>query len=63
MKPQLFENPINGERWVCDDVRQIKIIDGTGYISVHKPNQQRTVLMRRDSLRPIKQNFISSKVR
>lgn len=62
MKSQLFENPINGEQWVCDDVGQIKFIDGVGYISVHKPNQPRTVLMRRDSLKAIRQNLRSSKV-
>ena len=62
MKSQIFENPINGEHWVCDDVRQIKLIDGVGYIPVHKPNQPRTVLMRRDSLRPMKQNLRSSTV-
>lgn len=62
MKSQLYENPINGEQWVCDDIRQTKFIDGVGYISVHKPNQFRTVLMRRDSLRPVKQNLRSSMV-
>lgn len=54
MKPKLFENPINGERWVCDDVRQAKLIDGQSYISVRRPDQSRTVLMRRDSLTPIR---------
>ena len=54
MKPQLFENPINGERWVCDDIRQIKIIDGQKYISVHKPDQLRVAFMRRDSLVPVR---------
>jgi len=53
MKSQLFKNPINGEQWVCDDVRQKKIIEGQTYIKVHKPGQNRMVLMRRDSLTPI----------
>lgn len=54
MKPQLFKNPINGEQWICDDVRQIKLIDGQSYISVRRPDQSRTVLMRRNSLTPIR---------
>ena len=52
--PILLENPITKERWICDDFRQTKIIEGIEYLSVRKQNHQRTVLMRKDVLKKIK---------
>ncbi|MEY4332837.1 MAG: hypothetical protein RLZZ196_1575 [Bacteroidota bacterium] len=53
-QPILLENPITKEQWVCDDLRQIKIIEGVEYLSVRKQDKDRTVLMRRDILKKIK---------
>ena len=49
----LYENPINGERWVCDNAHQTKLIDGEVYLYVRKPNESRKVFMRKSSLRKL----------
>ncbi len=53
-KPIKFKNTINGEQWICDDAKLTKVIDGVIYITVRKPDSARTVLMRRDSLQPVR---------
>ncbi len=50
MKPTLFKNRLNNERFICDDVRLTDIIDGVEYLIVHRPNEQRLFKMRRDVL-------------
>jgi hypothetical protein len=53
-KPIKFKNAVNGEQWICEDAKQTKTIDGIVYITVRKPDSLRYVLMRRDSLMPIR---------
>ena len=53
-KPVTFKNNFNGEQWICDDVKKAKTIDGVTYVTVHKPNSYRMVLMRKDSLVQVK---------
>ena len=53
MKPQFFRNRLNGERFVCEDVRAVEQIDGVEYLIVHRPNEQRSFKMRRDALEKI----------
>jgi hypothetical protein len=50
MKPQFFRNRLNGERFVCEDVRAVETIDGVEYLVVHRPNEHRSFKMRRDAL-------------
>jgi hypothetical protein len=50
MKPVHFKNSLNGERFVCDDVRAVEYIDGVEYLVVHRPNETRQFKMRRDAL-------------
>ena len=50
-QPILLENPITKETWVCDDLRPAKIIEGVEYILVRKDTNNRTVLMRKDTLK------------
>ncbi len=50
MKPVLFKNRMNGERFVCDDVRVIETIEGVEYLLVHRPNEHRVFKMRKDAL-------------
>ena len=50
MKPVLFENPRNHERVVCEDVRNVRVIDGVEYLSVHRINEVRQFLIRKDAL-------------
>ena len=49
-----YENPVNQEIWICENVHDTETIDDVVYIRVHKPDGMRTNLMRRDALRVIK---------
>ena len=50
MKPMTFKNRMNGERFVCDDVRTVEVIEGVEYLLVHRPNEHRLFKMRKDAL-------------
>jgi len=54
MKPMIFKNRLNGERFVCDDVRAVEVIDGIEYLIVHRPNEHRIFKMRKDALERVK---------
>jgi len=50
VKPVHFRNRVNRERFVCEDLRAVDVIDGIEYITVHRPNEHRLFKMRRDAL-------------
>lgn len=50
MKPMTFKNRLNGERFVCDDVRTVEVIDDVEYLLVHRPTEHRIFKMRKDAL-------------
>ena len=50
-KPTRLVNDLNSEEWICEDYSDVKFIDGLEYIKVHKPEQSRNFLMRKDVLR------------
>lgn len=50
MKSMTFKNRLNGERFICDDVRAVEVIDDVEYLVVHRPNEHRIFKMRRDAL-------------
>ena len=50
MKSMTFKNRMNGERFICDDVRTVEVIDGVEYLIVHRPNEHRIFKMRKDVL-------------
>jgi hypothetical protein len=50
MKSMTFKNRMNGERFVCDDVRTVEVIEGVEYLIVHRPNEHRVFKMRKDVL-------------
>ncbi len=54
MKSMTFENRFNRERFECDNVRDVEVIDGVEYLKVRKPNTQRQFLIRKDSLEKVK---------
>jgi len=54
MKPVIFENPRTRERVVCDDVRNVAIIEGEEYLAVRRVNEQRVFLIRRSAVVPVK---------
>lgn len=53
MKQITFENIFNHERFRCNDVRDIQIIDGVEYLKVNKIGNERVLLMRKDSLKKV----------
>jgi hypothetical protein len=54
MKSVNFKNRMNGERVVCDNIREVKVIDGVEYLMVHKQDSNRQFLMRREALEKVK---------
>jgi hypothetical protein len=58
MKAITFKNILNSERFVCDNVRTIEVIDGVEYLIVHRPNEHRVFKMRKDALEKIPQEKI-----
>lgn len=48
-----FRNILNGERFICDDVRAVEVIEGVEYLIVHRPNEHRVFKMRKDALEKI----------
>ena len=53
-KPATYKNYVSQEIWICDDPKKVKEIDGITYLTVHKPDNRRMVMMRKDSLQPVK---------
>jgi hypothetical protein len=54
MKAVTMKNRFNNERVVCDDVRDIRLIEGIEYLVVRRQeNTNRTFLMRKDALQKI----------
>ena len=54
MKPVTFKNRVNSDKFICEDTRQVETIDGVEYLIVHRPNNNRQFLMRKDALEKIK---------
>lgn len=50
MKPVNLVNRINGEKFICENIREIEQIDGVEYLRVRRPGEQRWFLMCRDAL-------------
>jgi hypothetical protein len=54
MKAVTMKNRFNNERVVCDDVRDIRLIEGIEYLVVRRQeNINRTFLMRKDALQKV----------
>jgi hypothetical protein len=50
MKTVYFENKITHEKYVCDNIKFARHLDGVEFVPVRKLNEPRQFLMRRDSL-------------
>ncbi len=51
MRPATFKNRLNGELVVCEDAKKfIQVIDGIEYLAVHRQDNNRHFLMRKDIL-------------
>lgn len=60
MKSMLFVNERNGDRVVCDNIRDVRVIEGVDYLVVHKEENPRLFMMRKDALKKV--NGVSSVV-
>jgi hypothetical protein len=52
-KTKTFENKITLERYICDNIRMVRRLDGVEYLSVRRVNEDRKFLIRRDSLQEV----------
>jgi hypothetical protein len=59
MKPVTFIVERSKERVVCEDTRDVRVIDGIEYLTVHREDNSRPFLMRRDSLKKIERKSIN----
>jgi len=50
MKTVVFKNRRSNEKFVCDNVRDVRVIEGVEYLQVHRPDNPRNFLMRKDAL-------------
>jgi hypothetical protein len=50
MTPITLKNRVNGERFICENIRNITVIDGVEYLTVTRKNNPRTLLIRKDVL-------------
>jgi hypothetical protein len=57
MKSVTLKNKMNGERFVCDDLRQVEVIDGVEFLVVHRPNEMRLFKIRKDILERVKEKI------
>jgi hypothetical protein len=53
MKPVTFKNIMNGEEFVCDDVKAVQFIDGVEYLIVHRAENNRSFLIKKDALKKV----------
>jgi hypothetical protein len=56
-KPVVFENKITRERLICDNLRLERVVDGAEFLSVHRVNESRNFLIRKDALEKIDSNL------
>jgi len=58
MKPVTFIVERSKERVICENTRDVRVIDGIEYLTVHRENNPRPFLMRRDSLKKVDQRSV-----
>jgi hypothetical protein len=54
MKQVTLKNVLNGQLVICENIRDIEVIDGIEYLRVHNPGHERVFLMRRGALEKVK---------
>jgi hypothetical protein len=57
MKPVTFKNRMNSDKVICEDTRKVETIDGVEYLVVHKQDNKRPFLMRKDALERVKEKI------
>lgn len=54
MKPVYFKNKMNGEKFICENVRDVQVIDGIEYLIVRKTDSVRKFMMRKEALQKVR---------
>ena len=54
MKQLVYQNIINGEKYSCPAKSETRTIDGVDYLRVFKMGTNREVLIKKDTLRKVK---------
>ena len=60
MKSVTLKSKLNGELFVCENVRDVHYIDDVEYIVVHKQHNERHFLMRRDVLEKVDKKILKT---
>jgi hypothetical protein len=59
MKVVIFENQFNKtEKFYCDNLKNVQLIDGVEYLHVRRIENSRKFLIRKDSLRRVEEKRI-----
>ena len=53
MKAVTFQNQMSRERVICEDLRDERTIDGVQFLLVHRYGNDRSFLVRKDSLKKV----------
>ncbi len=53
MKPVTYKNRMNSDTVICEDTRKVETIDGVEYLVVHRVDNTRHFLMRKDALEKV----------
>ena len=53
MKKVFFENIVNKEKFFCNNLKDVRVIDGIEYLRVFRIGTQRDCLIKKDSLKKI----------
>jgi len=55
MNTVIFENKITRERYICEDLRFVRWVDGEEFVSVRRVNEERKFLIRRSALTQVQE--------
>ena len=55
IKPVRLKNVFNNQEVICDDLTNVRTIDGQDFVEVHYENQSRTFWLNRAPLEKIKE--------
>ena len=61
MKPVTMENIFNHEKFICENLRDVQVIDDVEYLIVHRIGQDRKFLMRKDTLKKLEKTVDTAK--
>lgn len=61
MKPVEFKSRVNGERFLCENPRNIQRIDDVEYLFVYRHSNPRVFMIRKDVLERVRENLANNR--